>query len=1060
MTKNPSLLLCLCVLVFGFPEYASAMDEGKGVVENFEVGILVDGVKKADTWINLSDGGSQIEIPASVVLKVLADMVGPDLLLKLESEMTTSATFTNRQLSRYGIYLSINGPKRQVSLTMKKEVKAAAAPPPPLQSIPKQSTEEILKPTEKARIMDDSGPWTTPPTKTGYQRESDTTQRMDDTDWEPAKPNPNGTAQSPKIEPPLVKFEALPMDRTRDELFEEVFKHKEQPLPPSVEVTLLVDGKSYGTLWIYYSKEQKRYSFPVDPVLNALRGLIKIELWEKLAKRANSQSRFTVQDLIDCGFPTILNMSVFELSTGIPAQSLGTQIHSLSGNTKDPYQVPVYAQSAFSGYMNMRVKNRLQYLQYNPTPFDSLGYGKTQVETSNERSREPFVTNLDGAVNLFSWVVEGQGVVWEKPVLNEFEFSRQDIRLIHDWHKSALRLSVGDLIFPTSGFQSFQNIGGVGFSRDFSLQPHLVAYPVKEFEFFLTNPSEVKIFINGVQRGTYQLRPGNHDLKDFPFAAGESDVDIEILDNTGRQEVLHFKFIHEPSLLAKGTSAFSYNIGYPRRDTYNAGNLVDNPDGFRVLNYEYDLGHPFIFLDYRRGFSDRLTMEAYSQSLDTAAMVGLNALHALPLGKMKLDVAGSYRKDSDFDWAGNVEYTYIPKITTSVSPLSWRLKTEYLGKRFFRPFQDPGLLGTTTFSGAIQKNSKLMNGSIMPSYTLRPDSADFYSFTLNLNKNWGKGWSSFVNIRNNFNQTRKTMTSIAATVVFNFNTPENTVFASQRIENHQPAANDKTDAPDWDYLTDLNWSYNSSNPFPANPRLRATTSFGPLANEFMGGMLLESDQGTVEVMGRRSEPKETSVITNYVDFTLQSSLVFAGGSFAFARPISNSFVLVKGVKNESACDILVNPTQMGYDSKASKWFPGVVPYVSPYYLKNIHIEVKDPPLGSTEDRTDYTIYPGYKSGYAIYMGSEATTIALGTLVFESGVPVDYKTFTATALNGKESDPISAFTNGVGKFQLTRLQPGEYRIELEDEGKRYEAIMTLPKKSEGIKSVGILTLKSK
>jgi outer membrane usher protein len=1088
MPTNLPILILYVFSALAFPGLATAAAAEDESVSNFEVTLVVDGRKQAETWINLSEGGTLIEIPASPVLSALSGMADAETLTRLERQMTSSGTLTNKILARFGISLGINVPRRQVLLGMAKPARknnpapVAGSPPAP----PKPGQQPPLRP---AKAQDDSGPWATPPVPAlaGSRNDSASTgasgktgnlpqgagkaeggPAASDREWEPVSADsPRGNAAVPNAAPgPPPQTSASPqlqtyqLDRTRDELFEDVFNHKPPPLPKSVEVTLLVDGKSYGTLWIFYSEPQKCYTFPVDPVLNALQGLVKRELWEKLAHRASSQSRFTVQDLIDCGFPTVLNTSVFELSTGIPAQLMGTQAQSLSGRVQDPYSVPIYEQSAFSAYMNFRVKDRLPYYQYNPTPYDSAGFGKQQVESNNKNPRQPAIVELDGAVNLKAWVLEGRGIVWERPELNAFEFTRQDIRLVHDWPKRSLRLTLGDLIFPTSGFQTFQNIGGIGFSRDFSLQPHLVAYPVKEYEFFLPNPSEVKVYINGTLKGTYQMEQGTHDMQGFPFTAGESEVEIRITDNTGQMQTLKFNFIHETSLLAKGITAFSYDLGFPRRETYRVAALPEEPGGFRVLNYEYDLGHPFLFLDYRRGLSDRTTAEGYTQAIDTAGMVGVNVLHALPLGKVKGEAAASYAERDGPGWAANVEYTYIPKANATVSPTSWRLRAEYIGSGFFRPNQDRTLLGSLTVAEYFQKHLSEFDVNFGTSYTMRPDSIDFYSVSMGLSKNWGKGWTSSLSLRNTFDRQRIANTSVSANVFYYFNQGNNALYGSERVENHVPDGLEKGTPPDWDFFTDLFWDYNGSAPFPNNPALNMATSFGPLTNDYSGKAAWTSDQGSIELSGHRYEPKTTSVIFNYLDVTLRSSLVYVDGNFALARPISNSFVLVKGIQNEKNCNIAVDSNGLGYDAMSRKWLPGVVPYVNPYYLKKIHLDVIDPPFGSNEERTDYTIYPGYKSGYAFYMGSSATIIALGTLQLAPGVPAQYQTFTATPLDGKPQDPIAAFTNGAGKFQLTRLQPGRYRIEMDVDGKSYTVTLVLPKDAAGIKSVGLLTLAPK
>jgi outer membrane usher protein len=1059
-----------CLALPGRIGAASGNDE----VSNYEVTLLVDGRKVADTWINLSAGGTYIEIPGAPILSALAGMIDKQALSQLESQVSSSGTFSNRVLSRYGIMLTINGPKKAVILSLAKKAAAPAAVP-----AAKPKVDSGI--AHRQQVKDDSGPWATPPMPALPGNQADSLDSVfsvshpaapkpvkpkaevpapSDAGWGPAKPDtarPN-TAPKPVPVKPEIQLQSFRLDKTRDELFEEVFKRKAPPLPPSVEVTLLVDGRSYGTLWLQYNKEQKRYTFPVDPVLNALHGLVRADLFAKLTERASRQTRFTVEDLIESGFPTMLNTSVFELSTGVPAQLLGTKIHTLTPQRIDPSTVPALEPSPVSAYLNVKATQKLSYSQYNPTPYDSLGSGKRIVELRNSRNRDPAVVSLDGAANILGWVLEGRGNIWEQPEEGAVEFSRQDIRIVHDWPKQALRLTAGDLIFPTSGFQTFIKLGGAGLSRDFSLQPHMVAYPVKELEFFLAGHSEVKVYVNGVLKTTLDLEQGTHDLKGFPFTRGESEVEVVIRDDLGQTQTLNFSFIHEPNLLAKGFSAFSFNVGLPSRNVYNRNRIGPDSAKYEFLNYDYDVDHPMVFMDYRRGLSDRMTLEGYTQALDTAGLVGVNSLYALKIGKISANLAASYQGDNVMDWAGSLEYIYIPKVTPKTSPISWRFQAEYQGEGFYRPGQDRSRLGAVTLANSIQKNGRFANLNVGLSYAMRPDSADFYSIYTGVNKNWKKGFSGNLAFKNTFDRRRSTGTSVSMTVTYFFFADQQSVRASQRIENHRPDGTEQGAIPKWDYTTDLAYDYNGSAPFPKNPTLSAATSFGPYSNEYTGMAEWKGNQGYAQALLRRTEPKTSSVITNFADLSLQSSLVFADGNFAISRPIVNSFVIVKGIENEKDCDLIVNPSEVGYEGKAAPWFPGVVPNLSPYYLKKVHVDVVDPPFGSGEERSDFTLYPSYKTGYAIYMGTSATIIALGTLMLSPGVPASYQTFTATPIDGTSSrEPVMGFTNGAGKFQLTRLQPGRYKIEMDVEGKIYHLVLTLPKNSSGIKSVGTLVL---
>lgn len=140
------LPLGLLLAMAGTPASAAPEDEGRS---NFEVSLLVDGKKQSDTWINLSQGGTLIEIPASPVVNALAPLVSSDIIRKIEMQIGSQGTFTNKTLSRFGISMSINGSKKEVSLSLAKSAPKAKRPDP-----------DSLAPPVTTM---DSGPWASAP---------------------------------------------------------------------------------------------------------------------------------------------------------------------------------------------------------------------------------------------------------------------------------------------------------------------------------------------------------------------------------------------------------------------------------------------------------------------------------------------------------------------------------------------------------------------------------------------------------------------------------------------------------------------------------------------------------------------------------------------------------------------------------------------------------------------------------------------------------------------------------------------------------------------------------
>ena len=254
----------------------------------------------------------------------------------------------------------------------------------------------------------------------------------------------------------------------------------------------------------------------------------------------------------------------------------------------------------------------------------------------------------------------------------------------------------------------------------------------------------------------------------------------------------------------------------------------------------------------------------------------------------------------------------------------------------------------------------------------------------------------------------------------------------------------------------IKWDYNSSAPFPINPVVGASAAFGPVTNEYNGSAGYRGNQGVAWISARRVEPAFSGAALthqNYVDLDIRTGLAYVDGNLALSRPIDNSFLMVKGVKGNRNCDIKVDPNLAGYDAYSRPWLPAVQPSLQPYFVKKVRLEAINPPIGAAEEKTDFTLYPTYKSAYVLYLGSEATVIAYGTLLLGPGRPVGYQALKAVSLDDAKREPVTGFTNGEGKFQLPRLKPGRYRIDLQVEGTEKSVVFRIAEDASGIIPLG-------
>ena len=135
--------------------------------------------------------------------------------------------------------------------------------------------------------------------------------------------------------------------------------------------------------------------------------------------------------------------------------------------------------------------------------------------------------------------------------------------------------------------------------------------------------------MNGQQVRRLQLAPGNYNLRDFPFAQGANDIRLNVLDDTGRTEVLRFNVFLDQTQLAKGLTEFSFNAGVRAPLEQDGPHYTDDwiVSGF-----------------VRHGLSDFVTLGANFQADDFVQMGGVEGVFATPLGSFGTQFAYSRAK--------------------------------------------------------------------------------------------------------------------------------------------------------------------------------------------------------------------------------------------------------------------------------------------------------------------------------------------------------------------------------------------------------------------------------
>ncbi len=837
---------------------------------------------------------------------------------------------------------------------------------------------------------------------------------------------------TPELEKSKKRMEQNSSSKTREQLYREVFGIPPPKPPRQVEASLTVNEKVDGKIDVVFSDDRTDFSIPAPPVISMIAEMISTELLNSVKSKIND-GRLTKSQLDELRFETTFDVQDYLVHIEIPPDLLSKQVHDLKGYRDDPYVVECTKPNAISAYINVYANEKLKYLQSSSN--DSSNMYSTLLKKSNKEIRQPVYGNIDGAININGVVLEGGGSYRE---MYDHPIQKKDVRLVYDLPRKFLRFTAGDLAYKTTGYLSYVTIGGIGIAKDYTLQPHVNSYPVSDREFFLNEQSEVDVWVNDVLVKSLVLDPGTHDIRGFPFASGSNKVRIVIKDFSGRSETLDFSYVYEPALLAKGKSQYTCNIGAPSTISRNG--------------YEYTTNDPYLLASYKRGLTDRLTFDMYGQGFADRAIAGSEGIYAFSLGNLNLNLAGSYNKTDGPDYAARLGFFYRSKVSYSkkgnalsnqlqrINPITWNTEVEYIGPKFPKRIQDSleyyddGIRFSTALAIPMQGQ---FDFGLKSTYTIRPDSSKVFGIDIGFQKTLFR----FLRTGANLSYTSDTKTKLANPAVsinaqWTFISGPHSFSVNETVSKQPPVSVDTllssaTGNHKWGFNTDVQWDYLDLNPRPEKLTTGITARVGEEYSEYNGRLGYNGNCGSIEFNQNLATPGyfQEQFIQHQSDLTLKTALVFAGGTIALSRPVYGGFMIAKGVKNLKRSKIRVNPNDEGYDATSVWYSPAVLTLNSPYLLQKINLSPLNSSVASVNEKMSFNLYPHYKSGFLLTVGTDITVLVIGTLLDTKGKPFKYQSITIKCKDDPGFVTVNTFTNQGGKFQFMGTAGQTYEMRL-------------------------------
>jgi outer membrane usher protein len=210
-------------------------------------------------------------------------------------------------------------------------------------------------------------------------------------------------------------------------------------------------------------------------------------------------------------------------------------------------------------------------------------------------------------------------------------FVRGLSNLTYDNRKHLVRVTLGDTFVSSGELGSGQFIGGIGISKNFTIDPYYVRVPSMGYNGTALTPSNLDIWVNGTRVRTMPIAPGPFQTQNLPVMAGTGNVRYVLRDAFGQEHAVDTRYSVVSNQLKKGTSEYTYGLGFRRVNM-----------GVESFDYQQLMGLGM----HRVGVTDRVTVGLRLEANAEMASGGLSAQFTLPFGHASVAIAASGGSES------------------------------------------------------------------------------------------------------------------------------------------------------------------------------------------------------------------------------------------------------------------------------------------------------------------------------------------------------------------------------------------------------------------------------
>jgi outer membrane usher protein len=649
---------------------------------------------------------------------------------------------------------------------------------------------------------------------------------------------------------------------------------------------------------------------------------------------------------------------------------------------------------------------------------------------------------LNGAINYRGVVFEADVQGREDQFTDEYEVERRYARLVYDQPEEFRRWFLGDLSPETRGRQGFVELGGVGVARQkrrFEAFRNNVLTGARQI--VLQENSVVRVLRNGVFVREFRLDPGQYDVSNLPLTTGSNDVQLEIEGVSGRRESVAYNAYLDTIDLEPGDYEYAAYFGI-----VGAGGF-GSPD--------YSTGELAFTGYYRKAFLDRPAIGVGLQASEDVQNVTAQTQYIIGNGsRLRLDGAVSNSRFVDGGYALGVSYDYILDFGGSADV--WTVAADYTSENYTelgRAFG--GNPVEWSFSAGYSKRfSPDWSANINGTYQMSRDPLrdDSYGFNLTSSYRFAREWTiqaglEYVEYGLNSNLPFGGIGGdgfgFTAALVW---TPRYDRRAEARYSSARESASVRFQQSPENRVDSFGYSLAATDD-PGSKTVSGQVDY--ISNRFDASL---SHFAFGESFSNITDEQVTA-------FRIGTSFATTGGKVAMGRNIFDSFAIVYPHESLGERDVIAGETLEGgrFTSRSGAFGPALDNTLTSYVNQSVRYDAIDAPLGYDIGDGVVRVRPGYRSGYAIEVGSGQFVSALGRLVGNGGRPVALMSGNIRPVDDPTAEPELFFTNSVGRFAIQKLEPGKrYRVNLFSRpALNFE--FTVPADNEGLLDLQVLTV---